>query len=62
MVALLKDATPIDGTPYRVIDREVLTRGIGVVAASKPTDAPQGASASGAWGDAIYAVKTGPRS
>ena len=63
MVALLKDATPIEGTPYRVLDREVLTRGIGVVAASKPGDSGEaGGSSSGEWGDAVYAVRTGPRS
>lgn len=62
MVALLKDVTPIQGTPYRMLHREVLIRGIGVVAASKPGNATAGGGpASGAWGDAVYAVKTGPR-
>ncbi|MEM7406289.1 MAG: TIR domain-containing protein [Pseudomonadota bacterium] len=59
MVKLIESAVPVDGTPFQVIDRTTLTRGIGAVAAAP---AAGGATASdvGAWGDALHAVITQP--
>jgi hypothetical protein len=61
MVALLESATPIEGTPYRLVDKTTLARGIGVkgvgvVAGKAGANTPGDVSAQ--WGDAVHGIYT----